>query len=161
MKYKKLKHIIQKFDTGTIFLKSTFFIILQIKSINIYEWIDLKKKLIKFNVKIKACSLKFFKNELILPKSFINTYNGNMLILYSNKIKICKIKKFLRFSEKNSFFISLFTFFKNRFLPMNLFKKTISVNLAIKQFQFIFFLQSFSNAKNNSTILLHLINNKK
>jgi hypothetical protein len=161
MEYKKLKYIRQKLDINTIFSNSKLFMLLQIKSIDIYQWINLKKQLIKFNVKIKACSVKLLKKSgLILPAPFLNVYNGKTIILYSRYIKIWKIKEFLRFSEKISFLISLFTFFKSRFLPMALFKKTISVSIKIKQFQLIFFLQSFGNGKNQSIKLLFLINNK-
>jgi ribosomal protein L10 len=166
MKYKQHKYTRQKLDINTI-SNSTFFMILQIKSIDIYQWINFKKQLNIYNVKIKSCSVKLLKRKSIfltnyyLDNNVKNMYNGKTIIIYSNYEKILKIKEFFIFLKENLFFINLFTHFKSRFLYIDLFEKIINDSIETTQFKLILLLQRTVKSKNQSAALLHLKNKIK
>lgn len=161
MEYKQQKYIRQKLDLNRIMSNSSFFMVLQIKSIGIFQWISLKKRLINLDIKIKSSSIKILKNKTFLPyfinkkilNNIINIFNGKTILLYSNRENF--------FFPKNCFLINLFTYFKNRFLPICLLKKKISNGIKIEIFKFIFFLKRFITNNKPVQKLLFLIDNIK
>jgi hypothetical protein len=151
MNYKQKKHFRQNLDFDTATSNTHFFLIFQLKNIDVLKWIFLKKSLLKYNLKSKIFSIKSFqKNNFFVLKSDIikNMYNGQILIIYPKDNSLCffLIKKILFFFKDVNFLIFIHIVFDKKFFSFKRFEtliKTCLKNSKIELIQVMLHLNQF------------------
>lgn len=142
MNYKQKKHFRQNLDFDTATFKTHFFLIFQLKNIDVLKWIFLKKSLLKYNLKSKIFSIKSFqKNNFFVLKSDLikNMYNGQILIIYPKDNLLCffLIKKILFFLKDVNFLIFIHIFFDKKFFSFKRFETLIKICLKNSRIELI------------------------
>ena len=66
MQYQKKKYIKHKLNLNQIIINSPFIAIAQLRSTEISQWISIKRELLKYDGRIKLCSVNLLKKYSIL-----------------------------------------------------------------------------------------------
>jgi hypothetical protein len=141
MQYQKKKYIKHKLDLNQIIINSPFLTIAQLRSTNIYQWISIKQELLKYNVKIKLCSVNLLKkygilhlneNGLVSTNNFnydCNLYHGNVVLLYSNTPSPEQLPQLVKVIANTEFFVPLSIYFQKRLQSIGQFKRLLTLKL--------------------------------
>lgn len=163
MQYQKKKYIKHKLNLNQIILNSPFLTIAQLRSTNISQWISIKQELLKYNVRIKLCSVNLLKkysilhlneNSLANTNSFnydCNLYHGNVVLLYSNTPSPEQLPQLVKVIANTEFFVPLSIYFQKRLQSIGQFKRLLTLKLEKTEEAIPLLLQ-----KNNSISLLRL-----
>ena len=140
MQKKKKKYTKHKLNLNQIIIKSSFLTIAQLRSTNISQWISAKQEFLKYNVKIKLCSVSLLKKYSILylnENGLSNTsnydsnlYQGNVVLLYSNTSNREQLSELVKTIVNTEFFIPLFVYFQKRLQSIEQFKHLLALKLA-------------------------------
>ena len=162
MKYKKKKYFKQNLDLKKFTANIDFFLVFQLKVVNVSSLVSLKKALSKHDLKFKSYSTNLFKkNHVFNSKSKVieNLYTGKILIVYFKKklplsnLGDLKLEKLISTFENCSFLILLHVFFAKSFFAPGKFKKLLSLCLINSKLEltqlilikYINFLKLFNN----------------
>lgn len=139
MEYQKKKYTKHKLNLNQIILKSSFLTIVQLRSTNISKWISAKQEFVKYNVRIKLCSVSLLKKYSILylnENGLSNTsnydsnlYQGKVVLLYSNTSNIEQLPELVKIITNTEFFIPLFVYFQKRLQSIGQFKHLLALKL--------------------------------
>ncbi|YP_001874769.1 hypothetical protein HAM_017 (mitochondrion) [Hemiselmis andersenii] len=146
MNYKRKKNLHQKLHLENTRLNYKFFIIIQLKSINTYQWSLMANELLKYNFKVKAFSTRLLhKNACFIPVNLARVclsrkqkmYGGKIGILYPTNSCLVDIKQVLHFLEATGFALFLFAFVNERFLGVPSLKKIANISSKTGSLQII------------------------
>lgn len=140
MQYQKKKYIKHKLNLNQIIINSPFIAIAQLRSTEISQWISIKQELLKYDVRIKLCSVNLLKKYSILnvnESSVSETvdfnydrdlYHGNIVLLYSSKSNPEQLRQLISVIAKAEALILLSVYFQKRFQSMSQFKNFLTLN---------------------------------
>lgn len=158
-KYKIFKTNSSLTNLDNILNKSTFISLFQVKHLNSYGCIELKKIASLLQLKTFVCKNTFFKRKislLQLPSNISqNIIQGNLIILYSFEdfLTLDKNKNlFLNFLTSKTHVISLFFYVYNKFLFFDKFIKFFNTSEKKMFIQLIHLLENNNNIVSNNLV---------
>lgn len=164
MKYKKKKYFKQNVDLKNLILNVDFFLVFQLKAVNVPNWVLLKKMLAKHDLKFKIYSTNFLKkNHIFNIKSKLveNLYIGKILIVYfktkslSSNLDYLILERLISIFENHCFLTFLHVFFAKSFFAPDKFKNLLNIGLVNSKVElaylillkYIHFLKLFNTKK--------------
>ena len=141
MQYQKKKYIKHKLNLNQIIIDSPFLTIAQLRSTEISQWISIKQELLKYDVKIKLCSVNLLIKYSILHLNEGNLsetvdfnydrdlYHGNIVLLYSSNPNPEQLRQLINVIANTEFIVPLSVYFQKRLQSMSQFKNFLTMNI--------------------------------